>query len=276
METASSAKAPGRIASLFSLQLFLLLGCTQQQSKDEMHILVAASTRNVVQASIDAYMETKLERDRPTVVLVSGPSNGLAKQIESGAKAHIFVSASPAWTESIKGQCSQIDVLVRNRIVLATPAESPVRRLRDLSQVEINRIAVATKSVPVGHYANQVLESIPEAERAAVFDKLVFAKDASALIAWLESGVVDAAFVYASDIEQSRGAFDSLTVDENLYDPVVYTIAALRSPNDDSFGQLGELYEWFLSERSRTIFKEAGFQLPSRNISNEKRSITVE
>lgn len=267
---------PGQYARRIALLLFLFCGCNPQPTDSEIRILVAASAQNVTQQVVDSFRRTSPAHSQVQIVLIGGPSNGLARQIQAGSGGHLFISANPAWTDSIKEHYSDCENMLSNRLVLASPRSSSINSLSDLSGSEVDRIAVAAKSVPVGQYAHQVIDGLAESDRELLSSKLVFAKDASALVAWLENGDVDAAFVYASDIHASEILKAAAVIEPDKHDPIIYTIAKLNAASGKSQPLVDELYSWFRSDESRTIFQEAGFTLPPERLSKAARSTTVE
>ena len=215
----------------------------------------------------DAFNRQRVD-PQANIKIVSGPSSGLAQQIIHGGTVDIFVSANPKWADSIGGK--QIDSynLLLNRLALATNSgnASNIRSIKDLSSPSVRSIAVAGANVPIGDYANQVIERLPAGEREAVKSKLVFAKDAGALVAWMESDQVDAAFVYASDVSRSESLRLIEMVEETQHDPIVYSVSRIVGGDKSAELIRDEFFMWLQSNRAKAIFLKHGFSVPSTAI----------
>src|SRR3954467_14911610 len=87
-------------------------------------------------------------------------SNPLPLQIERGAPADLFASASPAEPQALfrEGRCSRPVTFATNVLVLITPRSNPAR-LRSVYGLRAGgrRLAVGTAGVPIGAYTRQVL-----------------------------------------------------------------------------------------------------------------------
>ncbi len=252
---------------VIAVLLTLISGCGPKLESDgaTIHVLVAASAASSVQAIAEAYSQQLPEgNEKPSIVVVSGPSSGLAQQILSGAPADIFLSASPRWTEAVKDRRTESAVLLGNRLVLATHRSNPgkIESLADLNLAGVGSIAVAGESVPVGQYANQAIQLLADGDRETVESKLVFAKDAAALVAWLMSNEVDAGFVYASDVNHLTDLLLIEMVEDKLHDPIVYYVAKITNERKSNESLRDDFYSWLQSEKAKAIFQESGFSLP--------------
>ena len=211
---------------------------------------------------VAAYSAASTERvESPKFRVISGPSNGLAQQIRSGARADLFISADSAWIDAVGDLSQSTSPLVSNRLVVAVPTKNrkQLDALNDLANPDIERIAVAAPSVPIGNYAKQVIGHLTTEDRKSVENKLVFAKDSSALVAWLENGEVDVAIVYASDVSRSDRIRVAVDIDQGLHTPIVYSIAKLKSAGDLQSQSSEDFYQWLGSEEAVAIFEKAGF-----------------
>jgi len=169
-----------RFYGIFPVLIFLSLFCgCQQPETSEVRVLVAASARLPAEECVSFYLETIEQSNQPDILVVSGPSNGLSQQILSGARADLFISANPTWTDVVSNLSDSTLPLVSNRLVIASPNGIEVDSLVDLANPNIGRIAIAAESVPVGNYARQVVGQLPAQTRQAIEGKLVFAKDSS-------------------------------------------------------------------------------------------------
>ena len=90
-------------------------------------------------------------------------SNQLQTQIERGAPADVFASASAKEPEALyaAGRCSRPVAFASNAVVLIVPAGNPgkVTSLESLMSGPRRRLAVGTQDVPVGKYTRELLET---------------------------------------------------------------------------------------------------------------------
>jgi molybdate transport system substrate-binding protein len=192
----------------------------------EVNLSVAASLKEVMNELSDGYA-----KDHPGTTFVKnyGASGALAKQIESGAPADLFISASAEWMEYLKGKNlvapATIGTFAYNTLVFAG-APGKAASLADLAKLE--KIAIGSpKSVPAGAYATEALTKAGLA--AALEPKLVMAKDVRECLMYAERGEVDGAFVYKTDAILAKSVSILFTVPQELYSRVTYPLALTAS-----------------------------------------------
>lgn len=195
-------------------------------------------------------------------VVNSGGSGTLARQIEQGAPADLFISANREWIDYLHSQglldAASIAPLVGNRLVfVGTPG--PVTSLRDLPRVR--RVALGNPaSVPAGAYAAAALR------RAGIYDdlqragQLVFAQDVRQAAVYAERGEVDGAFVYRSDALRLRGIAILFEVPDEFYPPIVVPVALTMSGAASS--EARAFWKDLQSPESLAAFAAAGFTRP--------------
>lgn len=203
----------------------------------EVSLSVAASLKEVINQLSDAYA-----KNNPEVKFLKnyGASGALAKQIENGAPADIFISANLEWMEYLKNKkladAASISTFTYNTLVFAgTTAKAS--SLQDLTRLE--RIAIGSpKSVPAGEYA---LEALKKAGLDKQLEKkLVMAKDVRECLMYAERGEVDGTFVYRTDALQAKHAKILFMVPQKLYPRVTYPMSLTVSgaKNRDAAGFL--------------------------------------
>jgi molybdate transport system substrate-binding protein len=182
-------------------------------------------------------------RGHPRPVLVFGASSAMARQIERGAPADVFVSADVEWMDWLAERKliapATRRTLAGNRLVVVTPADRPARL--DLRRGEAlvrlvgtdGRLAIADPAaVPAGRYARAALESL--GVWGALAPRAVNAENVRSALAFVERGDAAAGIVYATDAQASArvrvaGVFPAAT-----HPPVVYPAAALASAGADA------------------------------------------
>ncbi len=241
------------IISLFLVMLFAL-----PVQAAELSISAAASLKEVINELSVSYA-----RKNPGVTFIKnfGGSGQLAKQVEQGAPADIFISANYEWMEYLKTRgtidAKSIDTFAYNVLVFAGRTEQKVGGFRDV--VKLARIAIGSpKSVPAGEYAI-------EAFRKAGLDKqlekkLVMAKDVRECLMYAERGEVDGAFVYKTDALQLAGNSKILfTVPQDLYPRVSYPMALTASGAKKP--EAAAFLAFLKTSEAKAVLMKHGFQV---------------
>lgn len=123
----------------------------------------------------------------------------LARQIEQGLEADVFLAADREWVDYLIGRGFGVEVreLARNALVACAREGTPgILGPADLARAE--RIAVGAESVPVGRYARRALAGL------GLEDRFLSCRDARAVIATLLAGEADVAIAYATDARELR------------------------------------------------------------------------
>lgn len=232
----------------------LLLVAVAPALAGEVGLSVAASLREVIEE-----LSTRFARTHPGVRFTGnyGGSGQLAKQIESGAPADIFISANLQWMEYLQQrklvQGESVGTFGYNTLVFAG-APGKVSSLQELPKLE--RIALGSpKSVPAGDYALQALKKAGLERRLR--GKLVMAKDVRESLMYAERGEVDGAFVYRTDALRAKRSRILFAVPKGLYPRVVYPMAltAAGAGNADAAAFLAYLG----SRDARGVLARHGF-----------------
>jgi molybdate transport system substrate-binding protein len=194
-----------------------------------LRLVVAADTLTIFAATDlqPAFQEIGPAFEQATgqqIVLVFGSSGSLAVQIERGAPADLFFSADQSFISSLAAkrvlQAGSTRAYAVGHLVLATRREAPaaVRRLADLTQSDIVRIAIANPDyAPYGRAAREALVS------AGLWDtlqpKLVIAENIRQAAQYLATGAVEAAILSRS--VASDPALVTADVEPTLHRPIV-------------------------------------------------------
>lgn len=196
-----------------------------------------------------------------TVTTAFAGSGTLARQIENGARANIFISANPDWvdhllaTEDLREDTKRD--LVSNRLVLISPR--PIKPLSSVSNYltseSVTRIAMGhPTSVPAGKYANQVLNKLGLEGRLA--RKLTYANSVRGVLRWVETSNVDLGIVYHTDITESSNVSVVAEIPEEFHEPVTYVIAMTSDSESD---EAKAVYDALTGNAAAAIFREHGF-----------------
>ena len=205
-------------------------------------MFAAASTTESLTAASRLYTEQGGE----TVRFSFGASGDLARQIEAGAPADLFLSADVEKVSRLEkgGHVRSRRDLLRNRLVVVVPVGST---LTDITAAK--RIAIGDPSfVPAGAYAKSWLERFSPATLSRVVPTL----DVRAALAAAENGAVDAAIVYRTDALVSKGV--RVILEPTEQPPIVYPLAVLTkaAPSAERFAS-------FIAAGGFVAFQSRGF-----------------
>src|SRR5688572_5702340 len=211
-------------------------------------VFAAASLTDVVTALAREYERASGQRVR----LSFASSSTLARQIENGAPAHIFISADEEWMRYLDEQRRVLrDSWVRpvgNRLVLvAAAAPAPMNREPDGSGATTppdsvplltgefglaralgaqGRLAIGDPAhVPAGRYARQALEHM--GWWPVVAPRLARAENVRAALALVERGEAPLGIVYASDVRGAKGVRAIGRFADSGHDRIRYSFALI-------------------------------------------------
>ncbi|AEE15454.1 molybdenum ABC transporter, periplasmic molybdate-binding protein [Thermodesulfobium narugense DSM 14796] len=242
------------------LVLLFISGCSSSESKKiNLTISAAASLTNSLNKIINSF-----EEGHPNIKISVnyGASGVLRQQIEQGAKVDLFLPVSEQDLQTLESE-SFIDpsnsvVFAKNVLVLIVPKGNPlnIKSLEDLKKPDVKRIAIgAIPSVPAGVYAKESLEKV------GIFNdlkpKFVYGKDVVQVLEYVNTGNVDAGFVYRTDAATSKGVMIAYTVPDSIHKPILYYAGVINSTKYPT--ETKEFMNFLLSKQAQEIFEEYGF-----------------
>ena len=223
-------------------------------------VLAAASLQESMTAAADAW--AKLGHPQPVISFAG--SSALARQIEAGAPADLFVSADEDWMNDVEKHglivSGSRDTFLGNRLVLVAPvsrtapvATEPTSALaRTLASGPVAMADVG--AVPAGKYGKASLVSMgvwPTTE-----PHVVQADNVRAALALVERGAAPLGIVYETDARASPKVKIVGVFPDSSHPPIRYPIARLKSstsPDAEAFRQ------FLVSAKGKAIFARYGF-----------------
>jgi molybdate transport system substrate-binding protein len=239
------------------LALMFLTGFVEVARTDEILVAAAASLTDVLKELSAAYQS----KGRNTVNFNFGPSSTLARQIEEGAPADVFFSADLAQMDSLekKGRLEPgtRKNLLSNQLVIVVPSDSKlaIASPKDLLKSEVKRIALAEPPVPVGAYSSKYLEA--EGLWDKIKPKVVPVQDVRATLASVESGNVEAGFVYKTDAAVSKKVKIVYEVPIDRGPKIVYPVAIVKESKRKDTAR--DFLNYVQIPVSKELFKKYGF-----------------
>lgn len=188
----------------------------------------------------------------------------LQKQIEAGAPADVFASASPKEMDALQASgllfAGSRSEFASNSIVLITAINSPVRLITfgDLKQRDVKRIAIGNPAtVPAGMYAEETLKTLGLRDKLG--EKLVFGEHVRQVMDYVARNEVEAGMVFLTDaISRSRELKVVAEAQYASHRPVSYLIAAVRETKNKSGAQ--SFIELVLSPEGKEVLQKYGFK----------------
>jgi len=223
-------------------------------------VFAAASMKNALDDVDKAYTA----KTGVKIVASYAASSALAKQIEQGAPADVFVSADTAWMDYVKdkkaiNEPSRVNLL-GNSIVLIAPKDSKIDKVTIDQGFDLAKLAgdgkVATgdvKAVPVGKYAKAALEKL--GAWTAVEPKMAMAENVRAALALVARNEAALGIVYSTDAKIEPGVKIVATFPANSHPPIVYPVAATSTAHKGTDDYLAFLR----SSEAKAIFEKYGF-----------------
>ena len=223
-------------------------------------MFAAASMKNALD-DIDAAYAAKTGAK---VVASYAASSTLAKQIEQGAPADIFLSADTDWMDYATGKKNINETtrvnLLGNSIVLIAPKDSKIGNVTIGQGFDLAKLAgdgkIATgdvKAVPVGKYARAALEKLGAWQAAE--PKFAMAESVRAALTLVARGEAALGIVYATDAKIEPGVKIIGTFPADSHPPIIYPVAATTTAKSEASDYLAFLR----SSAAKTVFEKYGF-----------------
>lgn len=252
------------LQALCSMTCLLAAGFAAAQTPaapEPITVFAAASLKESFDEAAAAYQKATAQPVRVSYAA----SSALARQIEQGAPADVFVSADLDWMDYLRERKLTDDAsrrnLLGNTLVLIAPKTSKAKAVALKPGVKLlpllgeGRMALAlTASVPAGKYARAAFTSL------GVWDqlqpKVAEAENVRAALMLVARGEAPLGVVYGSDAKAEANVRVLATFPANTHPPIVYPIARLsasKQPNAAAF------VTWLKSPAATAIFRRHGF-----------------
>ena len=260
-------KIMNRIArSVFAVLLGLtfLVGLNfQARAAGSLTVFAAASLTN----SLNDIGKLFIEKNKGAFAPSYLSSSILAKQIENGAPANVFISADEKWMDYLANK-KLIDPatrfnLVGNRLVLIAPAGSKQGKVEIAQGFKLAGLLAGGKlamgdpaHVPAGIYGKQALEALGVWQ--SVEGNVARASNVRAALVLVERGEAPFGIVYATDAAITKKVKVVGVFPENSHPPIVYPaalVAGHETPEARSF------LEFLKTPQARAIFEKYGFSV---------------
>ena len=241
------------ILPIIAVVLFSCSGSKKTTEKQDLYVFAAASLSDVITEIADSFsVGRKVE-----VKLNLAASGTLARQIEQGAEADVFLSANKSWMDylSEKNLSEQTSVFAANDLVLiASPGDSvAVSDAVSLLKETEKKVAIGDPGyVPAGKYAQQVFEYY----QLDLSGKLLQTNDVRSALMMVEMGEAGYGIVYKTDAIQSGKVHVVYTFSEESHKPVnYYQVLTSEKPLAKEF------YDYLYSPGTKSILSKYQFKV---------------
>ena len=242
----------------FAWSLLAMLITSSALAEDKVTVFAAASLTNAL-ADISAAYEKEKEAK---VTQSYAASSALAKQIENGAPADIFISADTKWMDYLQDkkriEAASRSNLLGNKVVLIAPKGRGFRvdfnTSFDFAKAFDGRLCTGdVEAVPIGIYAKQALGNLNWWN--GVKTRIVGAQDVRAALAFVARGECAAGIVYETDAKVSDKVEIVGVFPQETHAPVVYPVARVAGAKNADSAFLTYLKSPFAAD----IFRKYGF-----------------
>ncbi|MDR3500308.1 MAG: molybdate ABC transporter substrate-binding protein [Parvibaculum sp.] len=224
-------------------------------------VFAAASLKNALDDVIASYAATGGGK----ITASYAASSVLARQIEAGAKAEVFISADADWMDYL-GQRGLVDAksrenLLGNRLVLIAPKTSTATLAIApgfplLQALGDGRLAIADPdSVPAGKYGRSSLTSL--GVWSSVVDHIAIAENVRVALAYVARGETPLGIVYETDALQEPKVRIVGYFPEDSHLPIVYPAALTNGATPEA----ARFFKFLTSDKAQAAFRKAGFSI---------------
>lgn len=249
------------LCGLFVVTAVAAGAASAAEPRKPLVVFAAASLTDALQQISDDYTRTT----GVVVRLSFAASSALARQIESGADADVFLSADQQWMDYLdqRGRIRKATRhdLLGNRLVLVAPAASGIElRIgpRFPLRAALNGERLATgdpDSVPVGRYAKAALLSLGVWDDVA--DRLVGADNVRSALAFVARGEVPLGIVYETDARVDRKVRIVDVFPTTSHPPITYPVALTQT----AAAGATDFLEYLRGPVARATFEKLGFEV---------------
>jgi molybdate transport system substrate-binding protein len=250
---------PVRVVLALALGLTALSAASHATETPKVLVFAASS----LQTALDELASPIEQATGIHIVASYAASSALARQIEDGAPADLFISADVEWMDYLAARRliranSRVNLL-GNQLVLVAPARRPVtlsiaQGFALASHLGPGRLALGDPaSVPAGKYAKAALTSLGVWDSVA--SKLAPAENVRAALRFVSRGEAPLGIVYRTDALADGGVVIVDTFPESSHPRILYPAALAK----DAAADAGRVLTFLEGAAARTVFIRQGF-----------------
>ena len=260
----TSGLAWGGFIAIFLL--FVIPGCggsqpSRQEAAKPLEIMVSAAL-GLKEVLLDIQKDYAVKQPNVKIVYNLAAAGALQSQIEQGAPADIFISAAEKQMNELQKKNLLVagtrKNLVGNQLVLIVPKDSKLnlQSFQDLTQGTVQKFGLgAPETVPAGQYGQEVLKYLGIWD--AVKGKAVLGKDVRTLVAYAETGNVEASIVFSTVAATSEKVKIAAVAPPGSHQPIIFPGAVLAGAKQPKAAE--DFLNYLVSPEGMKVFKKYGF-----------------
>ncbi|MCG3088789.1 molybdate ABC transporter substrate-binding protein [Sporosarcina cyprini] len=252
---------------LMSCCFVLLEGCGKEEGNDQGAIerseIMVSAAASLTDALTELQTTFENEHTDIQVRFNFGSSGKLATQIEKGAPADVFLSASEQDMDRLEkadliNPESRINFTENTLVLIANEdAKNSAVSFEDIKPSSLQHFAIGDpESVPAGRYSKEVLVKLGLWE--LLQGKLVYGSDVRQVLTHVEMGNADYGIVYSSDAAISKQVKVLASADESWHTPIEYPGAVLSKTEHAEQAQA--FLDFVQGEEGKAVLRKYGFQ----------------
>ena len=228
---------------------------------DKVIVFAASSTTNMIDEVLAVY-----NKKGGNAYGSYAASGALAKQIQSGAPAGIFISANKEWMDKLEKEGSVDESsrknLFGNKLVLITNKKNNIKvdfsKKVDFTSILQNEKLVigAPESVPAGQYAKQSFTKLGYWD--SLQKNIVTAANVRDALAFVSRGEALLGVVFGTDAAADKNVTVVAEFPENTHNDIRYPVAVIK---DNSNQEVKKLYNFLISDEAKKIYEKYGFKV---------------
>lgn len=248
-----------RLAALI-VPLALALGLALP-ARAQITVFAAASLKNALDEASAAYGK---DSGSPPARISYAASSTLARQIEQGAPADLFLSADTDWVDylakmNLLRPGSRVD-LYTNHLALVAAKDSPVklalrRGMPLATALGAGRLAMAGADVPAGRYGQQALTALGVWDQ--VKDRTARGENVRATLQFVARGEAPLGIVYDTDANSEPGVRIVALFPDSSHPKIVYPGAVVATSTAPA---AAPFLAWLHGAKAAAIFRKYGFE----------------
>ena len=238
--------------------ILLALACSLPALAANLRVSAAASLTDVLREIGSVYEK----QSGDTLLYNFGASSMLARQIQEGAPADLFISADELKMDQLQQRGLVVKKsrrsILSNTLVIIVPSTSSLKIAspKDLADPAIRNVAVAEpQSVPAGIYAKQYLRKLRVWDR--ITNKLIPTDNVRAALAAVESENAETGIVYKTDALISKVVRIAYEVPAGEGPDISYPAAVLADSKQQAAAQ--RFLDYLQSPQAQETFRKYGF-----------------
>jgi molybdate transport system substrate-binding protein len=247
------------VVLLSLLMIMSIAGCSKSASTPTTPTpvtLTVSAAASLKTAMDEIKVNYATEKPNVTLSINYGGSGALETQIEQGAPVDLFISAATKQVDMLKAKGLILEDttknLLGNQLVLVVPTDSKAD-LKDFQGIATN---ASIKKLAQGEpKTTEVFTNLNMID--SIQSKVVYGKDVTEVLTWVQTGNADAGVVYATDAKTTDKVKVIATAAESTHSPIVYPATVIKASKNQDAAK--DFLSYLSSDKAKSVFEKYGF-----------------